>query len=161
MLSHAGTRAFLDVYLGYLRVLGNIVNVDVVNVSVEHEFTDGLLDNGSSPGTEKKESESSGVNKAMLKGPDSAEKEMVLVGKLARTIWEGVEGGGVATVGWPTKKYVMTAAARGASLQLTVCSGSWSWLMRYFYFCVKPRIRSFNSFRGGPMRGIVAGSNAV
>lgn len=93
MLSHVGVRAFLDTYLPYLHVLGNIVNVDVVNISVEHDFADGLLDNGLSSGTER-------------------EREML--GELARKIKEGVEGGSIATIGWPARKHMMKTAARGA-----------------------------------------------
>jgi hypothetical protein len=127
MLSHTGTTAFLEVYLSYLRVLGNIVNVDVVNIAVEHEFANGLLDNGPSTPTPTRTSTSSGEEKYRRSGGVSCHKEMQsdlickeekekeMLGDLARTIWEGVEGGGIATIGWPARRYMMVTAARGAS----------------------------------------------
>lgn len=109
MLSHVGVRAFLDTYLPYLHVLGNIVNVDVVNISVEHDFADGLLDNGLSSGTEKGEGEGRVTNGL------GTEREREMLGELARKIKEGVEGGGIATIGWPARKHMMKTAARAVN----------------------------------------------
>jgi hypothetical protein len=145
MVSYASTRAFLDTYLESLRVLGNIVNVDVVNVSVEHNFSAGMVgdvfplrDMGGGSGVKEKEredesqsavrgkgekegspragsppSDSDTVAPATLEAVIEIEKEEYMAEDLARTIWEGVEGGGVATIGWPVNKYMICAAARG------------------------------------------------
>jgi hypothetical protein len=160
MVSYASTRAFLDTYIESLRVLGNIINVDVVNVSVEHMFSDGLVGDvplrdvgrgfrvkekqkerekeregesaveGEKPeGEGKKEKEGSphpespsdsdtltAATAATLEAAIAIEKEEYMAEDLARTIWEGVEGGGVATIGWPRSKYIMYTAARGESV---------------------------------------------
>ena len=136
MLSHAGTTAFLKVYLAYLRVLGSIVNVDVVDISVEHAFANGLTDNvpgpavsipGSIPEYSSSEEklggdEGSSETKSTLSLYAEGEREMLE--DLARTIWKGVEGGGVATIGWPARKYMMATAARGASDSFFFTTGS-------------------------------------
>ena len=138
MLSLAGTTAFLEVYLAYLRVLGDIVNVDIVNISVEHAFANahGLVDNGPEPPTSIPESLTlESIRGSSIEGGEestttigemkstrgsnrdatiTADRDDEMLGDLARTIWEGMEGGGIATIGWPARKYMMANAARGA-----------------------------------------------
>lgn len=122
MLSHVGIKAFFNSYLSHLRVVGNIVNVDVVNISVEHKFSDGLLEyheplstgTGKLDKEKKKEGEESGseLETPAVKVPVSSAERGMLEG-LAKAIWDGVEGGGIATVGWPTEKYMMVTAGSG------------------------------------------------
>jgi len=109
MISYAGTRGFLDAYTAHLRVLGNIVNVDIVNISVEHEFMDGELD--IVPANAEKDPQDVG-ERGIHTATMGVERKMAE--DLAQTIWAGVEGGGIATIGWPARKYVMRTAARGS-----------------------------------------------
>jgi hypothetical protein len=125
MLSHVGIKAFLKTYLSHLRVVGNVVNVDVVNISVEHDFSNGLLEhreplsNGTDFKERKKEGQDSGeIERPAVKMPASS-TERVMLENLAKAIWDGVEGGGVATVGWPMQKYMRVTASSG---ELCICS---------------------------------------